>query len=189
MPSNYSRCGTDIEFEDFRSEGTEVVFSVPLPEIPGDGLEVPNVENFSNLLDVLRTKTVSEIVRILSNRQAERLYGAPNATLRNVASAFEEEYPHLAREIYQKNWERFRDGHSLSRLASLSAELGNVSDAFRYSQIATYFGETIDPFALIAATDFQHGGSFVESVLSEAIVRNPFRTAYLSDIETAKYLS
>lgn len=62
MSSNYSRCGTDIEFEDFRSEGTEVVFSVPLPEVPGDGLEVPKVENFSNLLNVLRTKTVSEIV-------------------------------------------------------------------------------------------------------------------------------
>ncbi len=107
------KCGTDIEFEDFRSGGEMVVPGRILPSAPENGLEVPKVASFTDLVAVLQTKTAEDIVSILANQEAEGLYGTPESTIRNVASDVEETDKELAYSLYVANWEKFRDEDSL----------------------------------------------------------------------------
>ena len=107
------KCGTDMEFEDFRSGGEMVAPGRILPSAPENGLEVPKVASFTDLVAVLQTKTAEDIVTILANQEAEGLYGTPESTIRNVASDIEETDKELAYGLYVANWEKFRDADSL----------------------------------------------------------------------------
>ena len=182
------KCGTDIEFEDFRSGGDKVAPGRILPSVPENGLEVPKTATFDELVGVLRTKTAAEIVSILANLEAEDLYGAPESTIRNVAFDVEDLDKELAYSLYLANWEKFRDEDSLTKLVELATKTGRTTDAFKYARIAQYLGEDSNPFHLIAAVDYRSGGAFVESVLAGAIVRDPNRVPYLTDRETARFL-
>lgn len=183
-----ARCGTDMEFEDFRSGGDRVVPGRILPSSPENGLEVPKAESFDKLVGILRSKTTADIVAILANLEAEELYGTPESTIRNVASDVEGTDTELAYSLYLANWEKFRDSDSLAKLVELASKTGRTTDAFKYARISQYLGEDSNPFHLIASVDYENGGSFVESVLAGAIVRDPNRVPYLSDKETARFL-
>lgn len=161
-----ARCGTDMEFEDFRSGGEVVAPGRILPSVPENGLEVPKAESFDKLVGILRSKTAEDIVAILANLEAEKLYGTPESTIRNVASDVEETDAELAYSLYLANWERFRDSYSLAKLVELASKTGRTTDAFKYARIAQYLGEDSNPFHLIATVDYRNGGSFVESVLA-----------------------
>lgn len=183
-----ARCGTDMEFEDFRSGGESVAPGRILPSASENGVEVPVTASFGELVEVLGKKTSGEIVRILSSREAEELYGKPESTIRNVASDIEESDCELAYRLHLANWEGFRDTDSLSRVVDLAIKTGRRADAFKYARIAQYVGGDANPFRLIAAVDYDTGGAFVESVLADAIVGNPNRIPYLSDKETWRFL-
>lgn len=182
------RCGTDIEFEDFRSGGDRVAPGRILPLSPENGLEVPKVGSFIELVAAFQTKTAKEIVSILASQEAEGMYGSAESIIRNVASDIEETDKELAYGLYVANWEKFRDTDSLSKIVQLAIATGRASEAFRYARIAQYLGEDSNPFPLIAAVDYKTGGAFVESVLAGAIVCDPNRVPYLSDKETARFL-
>lgn len=182
------KCGTDMEFEDFRSGGEMVVPGRILPSAPENGLEVPKADSFADLVAVLRVKTAEDIVSILANQEAEGLYGTPESTIRNVASNVEETDKELAYSLYVANWEKFRDEDSLGKIVDLALATGRTTDAFKYARIAQYLGEDFNPFSLISAVDYARGGAFVESVLAGAIIRDPNRVPYLSDKETARFL-
>lgn len=182
------KCGTDMEFEDFRSGGDRVVPGRILSSAPENGLEVPKVASFKDLVAVLQTKTAEDIVSILANQEAEGLYGTPESTIRNVASDVEETDKELAYSLYLANWEKFRDEDSLGKIVDLALATGRTTDAFKYARIAQYLGEDFNPFSLISAVDYARGGAFVESVLAGAIIRDPNRVPYLSDKETARFL-
>lgn len=182
-------CGTDIEYEDFRSGGEEVVLKRTLPSVPENGLEVPQAAYFKDLVEILRTKSASDIVAILANREAEETHGPAESTIRNVASELEESDSKLAYSLHLANWEKFRDSFSLSRLIVLAFRMGNKPDAFRFARISRFMGENLDPFLLISEVDFRSGGALVESVLAGSIVEDPNRVRYLSDPETARFLS
>ncbi|MDQ1343440.1 MAG: hypothetical protein QG650_159, partial [Patescibacteria group bacterium] len=80
------RCGTDIEFEEFRSGGKIATPERVLPSLPSiGGLEVPDVATREALVADLRGRTADEIFSILANSLAESRYGSAESVLRNVA--------------------------------------------------------------------------------------------------------
>lgn len=182
------KCGTDMEFEDFRSGGDVVVPGRIFPSASEKGIEVPVTRSFGELVDILKRKASQEIVDILASKEASELYGNPEATIRNVASDIEESDVELAYRLHSANWETFRDADSLGRMVDLAIRTGRRADAFKYARIAQYVGGDSNPFRLIAAVDYDTGSAFVESVLADAIVSNPNRIPYLSDKETWRFL-
>lgn len=190
MPSNRPLCGTDIEFEDFRSGGEAVVFSKTLPENPViEGLRVPQEDSFEGLVSECRTKTAREIFAALSNREAESRYGSASAVIRNVASCLEEFDLELSHGVHVRNWEAFRDSHSLLRLIPLSLRLRKREDAMKYARIARYLGEDIDPYVLLSHSSLKGSETLIEAVLSGAITQNPDEVRYLLDHEVERYVN
>ncbi len=190
MPSDSFLCGTDIEFEDFRSGGKAVEFSHALPRGPEiEGLEVPRESSFDGLVRTCRAKTADEIFAILANREAEAQYGSANAVIRNVASHLEEFEPELSYGVHLRNWNEFRDSHSLLRLIPLALRLGKRADSMKYARIARYLGEPVDPYVLLSHSPLKGSETLVEAVLSGAITQNPDDVRYLLDNEVERYMS
>lgn len=190
MPSDSFLCGTDIEFEDFRSGGTAVGFSRALPEGPQiEGLEIPCEDSFEGLVSTCRTKTADEIFSIFSNREAEARYGSANAVIRNVASSLEAVDPELSYGVHSRNWQEFRDSHSLLRLIPLALRLGRRADSMKYARIARYLGENVDPYVLLSHSPLKGSETLVEAVLSGAITQDPDDVRYLLDNEVERYMN
>lgn len=160
-------CGTDMEFDEFRTGGVPVPMNRALPTSPEiEGLEVPAFETFDALVEGLRIRTADEILAILSNAEAEERYGSPVHTIRTVASELEETDPDLAHSLYAGVWEKFGDSAALPCLVRTSIRAGKISEAFRFARIARYFGEPCDPYLLVSVLEFQNASEFLESVLA-----------------------
>ena len=138
MSESNRLCGTDIEYEEFQSGGTVVSPKRSFPTVPDNGMDVPEASDFSMLVDLLKGKTVNDIVSVLANAEAESRYGSPTATIRNVAFELETSDPKLAYSLHLANWEKLRDSESLVRLVSLAFRLGKKADGFRFARIARF---------------------------------------------------